>query len=126
MFWQRLIELCRENGTSPSAVAREIGMKSAGTATAWKNGSVPRADVIERIAKYFNVPVSSFYNSKPIEYESKPNIDNIDDTDNDLVSLMIAARDRPECRVLFRMGKNATKEEVQQMIRIMGALKGNE
>ena len=56
-FFSRFYALCRQNGTSPNAVGREIGA-SSGSITAWKQGTLPRAGMIQKIAAYFDVPVN--------------------------------------------------------------------
>lgn len=55
MFWTRFIELCNKAGKSPNAVAAACGVKSSGTVTGWRNGSVPRTTVLHKMADYFNV-----------------------------------------------------------------------
>ena len=59
MFWSVFAALCFEHGSSPNAVAKEIGI-SSGALTSWKNGATPRASTIRRIADYFGVPMDTF------------------------------------------------------------------
>lgn len=61
MFWKKFRDLCEENKKSANAVAEELKL-SSGSVTAWKNGAKPRAKTVEKIAKYFNVPVAIFEN----------------------------------------------------------------
>lgn len=56
MFWNNFYNVCRLNNTSPNAVCAELGLSTA-TATHWKNGTLPKADVLVRIADYFGVSV---------------------------------------------------------------------
>lgn len=56
MFWENFVDLCSQNGTSPNAVAAELG-KSSGSVTAWKNGAVPRETTLKKIAEHFSVTV---------------------------------------------------------------------
>ena len=67
VFWQRFNDLCLQNGKSPTAVALEIGIKSSGTVTGWKNGSSPRPGVLAKIAEYFDVPVTYFLEETPAD-----------------------------------------------------------
>ena len=55
MFWTRFIELCNKAEKSPNAVAAACGVKSSGTVTGWRNGSIPRTPVLHKMADYFNV-----------------------------------------------------------------------
>jgi transcriptional regulator with XRE-family HTH domain len=54
VFFERLSELCHENKTSPNAVARKLSI-SSGSITAWKKGSYPRTETLQRLADYFKV-----------------------------------------------------------------------
>ena len=54
MFYEQLKKICKENNTTPTALARELGM-STGNATNWSNGKTPSVDVLKKIAKRFNV-----------------------------------------------------------------------
>lgn len=57
MFYDKLKELCEENGIKPSRVAMECGF-SKGTITHWKNdGTIPQREILLKIADYFNVSV---------------------------------------------------------------------
>ena len=57
MFWNTLIKLCADLGTTPNAVAKNLGL-SSGSVTSWKKGSVPRDTTLKKIADYFGVSVS--------------------------------------------------------------------
>ena len=56
MFWNRFYNLCLEAGTKPNPVCMELGLSSA-AATHWKNGKQPTAEILNKIADYFNVSV---------------------------------------------------------------------
>ena len=55
-FFPRFYDLCRRRGTSPNAVAKELGIPS-GSVTAWKQGTSPRANSLNKLAAYFGVSV---------------------------------------------------------------------
>ena len=63
MFWNVFLALCEKKGKKPNSVAGELGFSSA-AATKWKNGSVPSARNLQKIANYFKVPVASFFNEE--------------------------------------------------------------
>ena len=56
IFFERYYQLCRKNGTTPNGIAAQIGA-SSGSLTAWKNGALPRASMVKRIAAHFDVSV---------------------------------------------------------------------
>ena len=57
MFWSRYVALCDKIGRAPNVVAAEVGVKSSGTVTGWKNGAKPRDAVLQRLSVYFGVSV---------------------------------------------------------------------
>lgn len=56
MFWDTFFDECNKKGTTPNAVCKAIGLSNA-TATGWKNGTLPKADVLVKIAEYLDVSV---------------------------------------------------------------------
>ena len=54
MFYKTLTNLCKENNTSITSVVKDLGLSSS-KVTAWKNGSIPKGDVLSKIADYFGV-----------------------------------------------------------------------
>lgn len=64
MFWNRYVALCEKKGKAPNVVAAEVGVKSSGTVTGWKNGAKPRDTVLQRLSAYFGVPVEDLTGEK--------------------------------------------------------------
>lgn len=57
MFYDIFERLCKENGTSPFALCKDIGL-SGGTAAYWKkSGRPPKRETLEKIAARFGVSV---------------------------------------------------------------------
>lgn len=57
MFWENFDYLCRKIGKYPNTVAAEIGIKSTGTVSGWKDGKLPHAKTQQKIADYFGITV---------------------------------------------------------------------
>lgn len=57
MFYENFKRLCSERGTTPTAVAKAMGISTSMTAN-WKKGGVPRSDTLQKVADYFGVSVS--------------------------------------------------------------------
>lgn len=64
MFYEKYRELCAKNGLSPTGVARKVGISSR-TAADWAFGSEPRPATVKKIADFFGVDVSVFYQEDP-------------------------------------------------------------
>ena len=61
MFWENLLNLCNEKGISPNKLCSELGYSNS-IATKWRNGSVPHDRTLNKIAKYFGVPLERLIN----------------------------------------------------------------
>ncbi len=56
MFWEKFCSLCESKEKKPNRVCSELDLSSA-TATKWKNGTLPNAETLIKIADYFDVSV---------------------------------------------------------------------
>lgn len=76
MFYDIFNSLCVQNGTTPNAVCKSIGLSNS-TATYWKNsGRPPKRETLEKIAERFNVSVNFLLQSEkenaPVLHEDVP------------------------------------------------------
>ena len=86
MFWDNFVLLCDRAGKSPNAVAAEIGFKSTGTVTGWKDGKIPYERNLKKIADYFGVTVDYLLNGEKENPAS--NADGVDDLDLEALDIM--------------------------------------
>lgn len=74
MFFDQFTALCNERGVRPTTLMRKIGI-SPSMPKRWAEGAQPKADALQKIADYFDVPVSHLLS------ESKPqNVNNVKDS----------------------------------------------
>ena len=73
MFWQRLCELCDKMGKKPNSVCRELGLSTA-ISTKWKNGAVPNAEILLKLADYFSVTVDYLLGRDNVIQKIEPNL----------------------------------------------------
>lgn len=59
MFYDKYLELCKKKGVKPSPAALEAGI-SKSLVTKWQTNKteMPSGEVLAKLSKYFNVPVS--------------------------------------------------------------------
>lgn len=69
-FWETFSALCSREGTTPNAVAKELGI-SSGAITWWKKGKMPHKPTLEKIAIYFDVSVDYLLGYETTEGENK-------------------------------------------------------
>ena len=66
MFYDKFAQLCMKNGISVSRAATEAGI-SKSLVSKWKSHqtAVPSSDVLSKISRYFNIPISDLLNETP-------------------------------------------------------------
>lgn len=64
-FYEKFLQLCKEKNVKPSMVAQAIGLSNS-SATYWKRGAIPKLETIKKIAAYFEVPVTDFFNESVV------------------------------------------------------------
>lgn len=93
MFWENYLQLCNKVSKSANAVAAEIGFKSSGTVTGWKDGKIPYERNLKKIADYFGVTVDdligddSAQKEKPTAQGDGLKLDSYEDIDKWLDTL---------------------------------------
>lgn len=96
MFWNNFEALCAKKGVSYNAAAADVGVRSSGTVTGWKNGAKPRGPVLKRLADYFGVTVEELTGEAP-EQKEKPSttgeidLSGLSPEDAELVKLLLKA-----------------------------------
>lgn len=123
-FFDKYELLCRQHGKSANAAAKEIGL-SSGATTVWKKQrSVPRLGTLKKVADYFHISIDTLMQGVEDygqEDEKKPLVNN----DEELTEILQALKDNPSMRMLFSLTKNAKKEDVDQAVKIILALRGD-
>lgn len=116
-LYDRLDALCKERGIKGGRMCTDLGL-SKSLMTDLKNGRKKTVSAItaQKIASYFGVTVGYLLGE---EEKEKPLING----DEELTEYVEMLKNRPECRMLFQLSKNATKEDVEAAVRIIEALR---
>ena len=69
-FFEIYATLCNQNGKSPNAVAKELEI-SSGSVTWWKQGKIPHAPTLKKIADYFGVTTEYLLGKETNEAEKE-------------------------------------------------------
>lgn len=77
MFFDRLMELCTENGTTVTALLKSLNI-SPSKSTAWKYGSMPKANIITALANHFNVSTDFILGNSDIKKTATDEGDSLD------------------------------------------------
>lgn len=61
MFFDQFSRLCTAHNTNPTKFVTDVLHLSSSKVTAWKNGSIPKYEILNTIAGYFNVSVGTLF-----------------------------------------------------------------
>jgi transcriptional regulator with XRE-family HTH domain len=64
VFFEQFEKLCNENNTTPTRFTLDVLHLSSSKVTAWKNGSIPKYEILTTIANYFNVSVGFLFDGE--------------------------------------------------------------
>lgn len=103
-------KLCNLHGVKTIDVARATGIDSA-TFSSWKKGTyIPKADKRTLIADYFGVSLEYLDTGKD---SKNPKFD------PEVLLLINELSERPELKTLLRASENATKEDIEAVVRLL-------
>ncbi len=115
-IYDRIENLLSVRGMSAYKLSKETGI-STGLLSQWKKRSqAPSADKLKIVADYFGVSTDYLLTG---EQKEKPLIND----DEELTEFLEQLRNRPECRMLFSLTKDATKSDVEKAVAIIEALR---
>lgn len=112
----RMKQLREKKNKTMSQVARELKMPYTTYVNYEKGVREPNSEVLIQIANYFNVSVDCLIGRANDEQPPA-------DVQDELQEYLEELKNRPEMRMLFSVSKNATKEDVEQAVKIIEALK---
>lgn len=116
-FGKKIREARKAAGLTQRELATKINVSNTSISNWEKDLSRPDPDTIQHLCWALNVQPNYFF---AIEVSEKPLIND----DEELTEYIQMLKTRPECRMLFQLSKNATKEDVEKAVRIIEALRG--
>ena len=120
MFYDLFCRLCQEKGVSVTRATVDMGL-SRTIGSKWKRtGATPNGETLSRIAEYFGVSTDYLLNGGEPEQSAA-----IDVVEEDLREYLDELRSRPEKRLLFSVTKNATRGQIEAIVRMIEEMQGN-
>ena len=115
-LYNRIENLCRERKESVTTMCKESGVSRASLSDlkVGRKQSLS-AETLSKIAMHFGVSVDYLLGKE----NEKPLVNG----DEELTDYLEMLKTRPECRMLFQLTKDATKEDVEAAVRIIEALR---
>ena len=112
MFYDVFTALCDSKKVSKSKVLEEISV-STGNLPKWRKGGTPKAEILNKIADYFNITVDELLGNEK----------SLTDEDKEIKEYLEFLKYRPEGKMLFSVAKGCTKEEIEQAVKIIDAIR---
>lgn len=118
-LYETIRDLCKRNGISVSAMCLNLGM-SKSTMSDLKSGRKRSlsAETLSRIAQYLGVSVDYLLTG---EEKENPLVND----DEELTEYLEELKNRPEKRMLFSVTKNATKAQIEAIVKMIEEMQGN-
>ena len=119
MFFEHFVALCQKKGVSPSRATVEAGINKSAV-TYWKKNPTakPTGQIAVKLCNYFDITMAELYGEE-LEQKEKALVNN----DEELTEYLEMLKNRSECRMLFKLAKTATKEDVEQTVKIIEAIR---
>ena len=113
MFYDLFCQLCEQKGVSVTRATVEMGL-SRTIGSKWKRtGATPNGETLNRIAEYFGVTTDYLLTGEGTKTAA------IDVVDDDLREYLDELRSRPEKRLLFSVTKNATRSQIEAIVKMI-------
>lgn len=118
VFYDLFCQLCEKKGVSVTRATVEMGL-SRTIGSKWKRtGATPNGETLNKIADYFGVTTDYLLTGE----KEKAAIDVVDD---DLREYLDELRSRPEKRLLFSVTKNATRSQIEAIVKMIEEMQSN-
>jgi transcriptional regulator with XRE-family HTH domain len=69
VFFEQFKNICALNNTSPTNTLKNLNI-STGNLSSWKKGGKPNAEILQKIATYFNVSTDYLLGNEPLTHAS--------------------------------------------------------
>ena len=113
VFGERLSALRKSAGMTQAELAKKIGISKSSVSMYECGNREPEFYLLEKLADCFQVDMNVLLGRGELLVNDDP----------ELTAYLQALRDRPEMRALFRLSKNATREDVETAVTILEALR---
>lgn len=111
-MYDKFEALLKERGIRAADVARATGITTT-TLSAWKNGRYePKNDKIQKIADFFGVPITYFFDDTPAYYFNE-----------ETAELAQEIHDNPALRNLFQASRGLNEDALRTLAQTIEALK---
>lgn len=112
-FSERLAALRKSAGLTQAELAKKLGISKSAVSMYECGNREPEFELLEKMADCFGVDMNVLFGRA----------DALINDDPELTAYLEALRDRSEMRALFRLSRNATREDVEKAVKILEILR---
>lgn len=119
-MYEKFSKLLQDYRVTAYRVSKATGIAQS-VFSEWKRGkSQPKLDKLQKIADFFNVPVTYFTEDDNIMVEAHNEPIYVDDETREIIDQL---RTRPEMKILFSVSKNASTEDIELAVSMIQKFK---
>lgn len=112
MFFDQFSKLCEAENTTPTKFVTDILHLSSSKVTAWKNGSIPKYEILNSIANHFNVSIGTLFDGK----EKSSSKDELSNDEQEMLDLFNALSRDNKIRIKERAAVLAELEAPAKLV----------
>ena len=110
MLYDNINALCNGIGTTPTKFTTEVLKLSSSKVTAWKNGSIPKYEVLQAIADYFHVSIGFLFDGG----EKKP-FSELTENEQEIVNLFKVLTPTQQGKIIARAEVMAEQNDEEHL-----------
>ena len=97
MLYDNFAALCSDAGLTPTKFTTEILKLSSSKVTAWKNGSIPKYEILQAISDYFGVTIGFLFDGG-----DRVNLENLTDNERAILKVFRELTDTQQGEIIGR------------------------
>ncbi len=109
-FGKNLKRICNEQGTSPTKVVVELGYSNS-KVNMWNNGSLPKAEMLVKLAEKLNCSVMDFFKTED-EWETPSEVRTANEDEEDILRVYRSLSRRSKHEFMSMVYTFETQEEL--------------
>lgn len=109
-FGKNLKRICNEQGTSPTKVVVELGYSNS-KVNMWNNGSLPKAEMLVKLAEKLNCSVMDFFKTED-EWETPSEVRPANEDEEDILRVYRSLSRRSKHEFMSMVYTFETQEEL--------------
>ncbi len=110
MFFEQFNKLCIEENTTPTKFVTDILHMSSSKVTAWKNGSIPKYEILNLIANHFNTTIGSLFDGA----EKTSPIDDLSENELEMLEVFQKFNDREQLKLIGKLEELYRQKQIKE------------